>query len=492
LLDYPYSDLDYMVYDIRTVEEAFTFRQSPRQTLELGGGECSDFHTLGAYLLRTAGGFGPDDVYVLQTFGVGGMHNVIVYRDPGTGLWNIMNYGRIYQTAAAAPREAVEAVFGNPGRYEVYRAGGADEDVFTIHHLDRDSFTAVMQGLQFLPGLQGMDGVFSSVPGLGSADTRQLYGRSLSAGNRDLSAQWDGLTARVRLNDTLQLTAAGLGWLSRPASADDWTLGGKLFAPNVQSLFAAFEFGRLARDRWHWTSVGLGYRNMGSITTGWETFPQLAPFIAHQQGARYHLVGGPVRAGFRLSLDWNAHASVGLPLALTEEGRYSIADSSNGLAGVIDPNAFGWAMLGADTGLEAEGWIGRELSLSAGVRYRGELNDPTLQLVLNAVEVNAGLRYQTAGGGFAFEVAGTPVGGIWAHDSLYRTGLTGNLALSPVWALEGALSVGQYVDLSLFLFTCEALRFHLADGTDIAFRHKLIWICGAAAHDFGLAVSLSY
>ena len=492
LLDYPRSDLAYIVYDIRTVEDAFTFRQSPRWTLELGGGECSDFHTLGAYLLRQAGGFGPDDVYVLQTFGVGGMHNVIVYRDPDSGLWNIMNYGRIFRTAVSTPRQAVEAVFGNPGRYEVYRAGGADDDVFTIHHLDRDTFTAVMQGLQYLPGLKGMDGVFGSVPGLsGTAprDRRELF---LEAGNRDVGAVWQGVSVRVRLDDAWQPSAAGLGWLSTPSSPGDWILGAKCFAPNGQSIFAAFEFGLLQDSRWHWTSLGAGYRAMGSNITGWVSVPQAVPFAAHQQGARYPLVGAPSQNGFWLAAEWNAHVSVGLPLVLTEEGRRGIADASNDLAGVIDPNAFGWAMLGADAGVQT-GWrFSRELAGSVVVRYRGELNDPTLQPLLSALEVTAGLEFRAPGGAFTFEAAGTPLGGVWAHDVLYRTALGGRLSFSSFLSMEAALSVGQYVDRSVFVYTREAATFRVDERTSVTARHTFSWVNGLFMHAFGIALDWRY
>ena len=81
-------------------------------------------------------------------------------------------------------------------------------------------------------------------------------------------------------DDNIMMESAGVSYLSQPASNDEWMLGGKLVIPNGQSLFAVGEFGLLSDIRWHWTSIGFGYRGMSSFATDWEELPEVIPFFS--------------------------------------------------------------------------------------------------------------------------------------------------------------------------------------------------------------------
>jgi hypothetical protein len=491
ILDLPRSDLSYIAYGTpRTLEEFLRLRFSPRATLERGGGECSDIHALGAWLLETAGGLGPDDVYVIQTFGVGGLHNVIIYRDPATGGWNIMNYGRIYACSAASPRQAVEAVYGNPGRYEVYQTAGPDSGDFLLRFLDRDAFTGKMQGLQFAPGLIRFDGVFGSVPGLGGIGPESLLGTNLAAGERRISFQKDGLDVRARLGRNGGLDSAGVAFLTHPAGENEWFIGAKVAAPNTQSVFGLFEFGLLSPDRWLWTTAGAGFRNMGSISTDHQGLPEFVPTAAHQQGARYRLFGTDQTDGFQLALDWNAHASFGLPIVLTESGASLIHDSSNGQFSTIDPNLFSWAALGADSSLRARWQFSPALSVGALTRYRGELNDPTLQVLVNAIELGADFEYKTERASIKIEALATPAGGIWAHDSRWRFGLACGWEPAPGLSVQAAFAGGQYIDRTWFLFTNIVIGWRVNKDFALSVRDELAVVNGDVSSTASVGLTL--
>jgi hypothetical protein len=493
LLDYTRSDLDYIPYDMpATLDELLHLRFSPRETLERGGSECSDIHALGAWLLREATGLSPDDVCVVQTFGVGGMHNVIVYRDPATGGWNVMNYGRVYPVDAGSAREAIEAVYGHPGRYEVYRPDGPDDADYAVHHLDRDTFTGRLQGLEFLPGLSGLDGVFGSVPCLNGVDPAGLYGRSLDMGERGLSWQRDGFDARLRLRADGGFDAAGVSFLTRPADDDSWIAGGKIAAPDQESVFGIFEFGRLSPDRWHWTAVGFGYREAGSIMTGGNDLPEIVPFLAHQQGARCRLIGDRISPGFKLSVDWNTHAAAGLPVCLTEDGVKIIESGSNGNFTAIDPNLISWAAIGADAATAARWRFSKEASIGVTVRYRGELNDPTLAPLLSALEIGADFQYRAGRAAFGVEALVTPWGGVWAHDSRWRIGLTGGIELASGLSVSGAAAVGRYIDDTYFVVSRASLNFSFPRGLQVSLRDELFMVDGESTNAGAVSVILRF
>ncbi len=76
-------------------------------TFKAGGGVCVNLHNVATLLLQRAG----YEAYTIAFAAPAISHAITTYRDPKTGGWNILQYGKCYPTNAKTPFDALQQVF---------------------------------------------------------------------------------------------------------------------------------------------------------------------------------------------------------------------------------------------------------------------------------------------------------------------------------------------------------------------------------------------
>ncbi|MBI4821866.1 MAG: hypothetical protein HY791_36745 [Deltaproteobacteria bacterium] len=200
-------------YDTPRAGSSDATTQSPNHTLSTRSGVCRDIHTaLSAILASLMNAHQQGGKWVpgsptgqesnVQTLGFANpteYHAYMTYRDPGTGRWNALEYGKHYDLQARTSPEAFQALPGYMSGYHTYRITGWDSKpvVSELH-------TA---------GAAAARNFFRADPGVGKAGEVRLEGRATGAtvtgfitpklavtGAIDESAAGSGIDGGVKIN----------------------------------------------------------------------------------------------------------------------------------------------------------------------------------------------------------------------------------------------------------------------------------------------------
>lgn len=97
---------------------------TPNEVASLLKGVCRDQHAFMLSVMQEGQGVEGRQIGYMSP---DTSHAIGVYRDPGTGKWNVIEYGRIHRTEAATAEQAFEAVRPDALVYGDWSQGGPDE-----------------------------------------------------------------------------------------------------------------------------------------------------------------------------------------------------------------------------------------------------------------------------------------------------------------------------------------------------------------------------
>lgn len=441
-------------------------RPSINDGLARGGGECDWFAAVGYHALAPV--LGSDNVKAVQVFANGGWHNVVTFRNPDTGLWDIMDYNNVVSVGAATPGAAVRGYFGNIELGVLYETNDPNAKASIAYRL-RSDHQATLTGALSQPGLAG-----AMSPTYGA--TRGLNERPARPGGDD--AQLGGSTsgARVAVGDvTVDVRATpdgfvrgGVSFLT-PTGADTQA-GAKATVVRDSSgrgvnVFVAGEWWHIDDDSYFGVVAGAELRvGAGTDMMSGRELTTLAPALALQGGHRFSLVGDR-DTPHQLSWFWNGRLQLAAPFVLNEDERADVGSGSNGNTSVLDPGFLGLAELGVNTGLAARFQLGERLRLDTTGVVRVIGQDPTLSGWPVGIGAQLDARMTYADGPWTASVGATAGIGLYDRDILWSVYANGDYAVSPDLSVGLNGSGGQFTSREAFGQAMFGVRGNVGDNT---------------------------
>jgi hypothetical protein len=425
-------------------------RPSINEGLANGGGECDWFAAVGYFALTSSGRFKKEDVAVMQVFASGGWHNVVTFKNPNTGKWDILDYSRVVSVGADSQADAMRAYFGNHELGIVYRTDDPNEKAAIAFRV-RSDHQATISGLMSQPGIgAAMSPTFGSLPGLNEGKAFSPAGAGLGSTGSGLAVQAGPFSVDARMGPK---GPDRIGASVLVPTKDGDLAGGKLLIARDASgkgayIFAGGEWWRLRENSYIGVVAGAELR-VGAGTQRLETttLTSLAPALSVNGGVSGDIIGDK-QSRFQWSWFTNGRLQVLAPLVLTAPGRAEVDGNSNGVSagGVLDPGFLGLAAITLNAGTQFRYQIDPRLSVQGSLIARAEAQDPTLSgsPVAPGVFGDAHLAYRSSD--VQVDVGARAGYGIYDRDVMW--GLYGAVGL-PVGA-SGSLStqvgVGQFTD----------------------------------------------
>ena len=351
------------------------------------GAQCNGYASDKAWALVASGALPASDVKVVQAYANGGWHNVTLFRNPDTRLWDVINYNNIAFVEGDSPSAASESYFGNAQLLVVYHIKN-DTSNPVVDYLDNSPWRALIGGLFAAPGVSmAMNPPQGSQHGLNEQGDSTQPTRStpltLSGDDQGAYVRYDGVTVIARHDPVAGADRYGVSTVHPLNGTDVWESKCALMREPTQglSLFCGGGWWRfLSQDRGYvGLVIGGEYRNgISSETMDGVPLDTLGPILGVNGGNKINIVGNGTTP-FRFDWIWNGRFRVGAPFTLTKPDQSQVLSNANGVSpgGFIDPGFVGLVDANVDTGLQLRDQITKRLGVEAQALTRVQGFDPT-------------------------------------------------------------------------------------------------------------------
>jgi hypothetical protein len=369
---------------------AADLRMSINGYFAAGTTQCNGYASIKAWALVTSGALPASDVKVVQAYANGGWHNVALFKNPETHLWDVINYNNVVTVGADSPSAAAESYFGNAQLIAIYHIKDAASKP-VVDYLDNSAWRALMGGEFAAPGIgQAMNPIQGAQEGMnemGGPGRPPAQQKSLSFDNQGGFLRYDDVTVMARRDPVAGADRYGFSVLHATSSTD--VAGGKITAMHEPgggwSIFAGGEWWRFSDHGYIGVVAGLELRDgIRSETMDGVPLNTLGPVAGVNGGNDVDIVGHKLSVDdkpsrFYLGWFWNGRFRVGVPITLTKPDQAQVLANANGVSpgGYIDPGFVGLADVNVNSGLRAQVHATQRFTIDAQAALRLQAFDPT-------------------------------------------------------------------------------------------------------------------
>ena len=434
------------------IRGSINFYFSP--TSEGYGTQCNGFMSDKAWALVQSGALPASDVRVVQAYANGGWHNVVLFRDPDTRLWDVINYTKIVMVGGDSPSAAAESYFGNAGLLAIYHIKDASSNP-VIDYLDNSPWRALIGGLFAAPGVGlAINPPQGSQHGLNeqgdSSQPTRSYPLVVSGDDGGGYVRYDGVTVLARHDPIAGADRYGVSTVHPINDTDVWESKCALMREPNQglSLFCGGGWWRFSRGDKGYVGIVAGgeYRNgISSETMDGVPLDTLGPVIGVNGGNKVVILSNWLTS---LNWVWNGRFRVGAPFTLTKPDQVQVLSNANGVSpgGYLDPGFVGLADVNIDTGLQLRAQISTHVGIEAQALTRAQGFDPTFNgwPVRVAFDGRTKIAYTSAN----FAATATVQGGDgnFARDVVLGGAGSIGARVASKWLLGALASGGLFVD----------------------------------------------
>jgi hypothetical protein len=423
-------------------------RLSVNEGVASGGGQCDWFSALGYYALTSSGRFKREDVMVGQVYANGGWHNVIFFKNPGSGKWDVLDYQNVVSVGADSPEDAMRKYFRNHELGVLYRVDDPNAKASQVIKV-RSDHQATLTAALSQPGIDGaMNPSFGSTAGLNEGNRAAHNGLGASASGARV--QVGDATADARFGPS-GFDRVGAAYLTQNAAGNFVGVKGLLVRDTSGegvNMLVAGEWWSIQKG--HYIGIVGGAEARFGIGTqrmkGECTMTTIAPVAAIQGGVDRDVIGDDssrLQWGFFL----NGRFQLSAPFVLNAAARARVGSNANGLSpgGALDPSFLGAAALDVNAGTTARYRVQPNLTLSGTgvVRLAGQ--DPTLTGSPVAVGGQLDTRLSYEGDKVDLEAGASAGYGIYDRDVLWRVYAGAGGTMAPSWLVSGQVGAGQFM-----------------------------------------------
>ena len=423
---------------------------------DTGGTQCNGYASIKAWAIVQTGLLPASDVRVVQAFANGGWHNVVLFRNPATRLWDVMNYENIVSVGGDSPSAAAESYFGNAGLLAIYHVKDATSNP-VIDYLDNSPWRALVGGLFAAPGVSmAINPPQGSQHGLNEQGDSSQPTRSsplvVSGDDGGGYARYDGVTVLARHDPIAGADRYGVSTVHPINDTDVWESKCALMREPNQglSLFCGGGWWRfLSRDRGYLgVVVGGEYRNgISSETMDGVPLDTLGPVIGINGGNKVNIYGN-VSAPVRFDWVWNGRFRVGAPFTLTKPDQAQVLSNANGVSpgGYIDPGFVGLADVNVNTGLQLRAQVSTHVGVQVQALTRVQGFDPTFNGWPIRIAFDGRVRFVYESPNFAATATAQGGDGNFARDVVVGGAGSIGARVASKWLLGALASGGLFVD----------------------------------------------
>lgn len=448
-------------------------RTSVQTFWDRGGGQCDGFHSFAAWAAVASGALPASDVRVVQAYANGGWHNVMLFKNPETHLWDVMNYTDMVHTGATSPSAAARTFFANCELAVVYEVPDKDKKP-QIDYLMNSDHRATIGGVFAAPGLgEALTPSYGTPRGLnepGGPSAPNLQRSQLQLDSRGVYVSHDGVSAAAMHDPVSGGDRYGASVLLPSGLAGKDLAGAKILVVREPtggtSVFAGGEWWHM-RDNAYIGVIG-GVELRDNIFTQRLSAPltELAPILGVNVGNSRTLIRNDK---LEVTALWNGHLRLGVPFALTTESRAGIATNAlgNSPGGYIDPGFVGLIDVGVNAGASARYRFTPGLTLDASAVARVQAMDPTFNDIPARFGVDGAVKLSYVQSGLHVSVGASGGTGIFDRDVVARG--SGALAydLSPKLSLSAMATAGQYKSGDAFAIAAGTITARLSKTTSV-------------------------